>query len=78
MKEITVLTFGAVTDAIGKSNFVVADVQSTGELIQKLEMDYPGLKNLNYAVAVNKQLVSSSTVLEANATIALLPPFSGG
>lgn len=78
MKEITVLTFGAVTDIVGKKAFQLSGVESTDELRQKLETDYPALKNLTYAVAVNKQLVNTSTPLDSNATVALLPPFSGG
>ncbi|HET7897206.1 MAG TPA: MoaD/ThiS family protein [Flavisolibacter sp.] len=78
MKQITVLAFGAVSDIIGKKSFTITDVQSTDELKQKLEADYPALKYLRYAVAVDKQLTAASTPLDANATVALLPPFSGG
>ena len=76
--EITVLTFGMITDVIGKSKFVFTDVASTDELKGKLERDFPGLKNIHYTLAVNKKLVTTSTPLDDNATVALLPPFSGG
>ena len=78
MKEITVLTFGVITEITGKSNFVVNDIASTEELKKDLEAKFPRLKNIDYALAVNKQTIATETVLEAGATVALLPPFSGG
>lgn len=78
MKEINILAFGAVADIVGKSSFVLPAPSSTDELKEQLETDYPALKNISYAVAVNKQMVTASTALEPNATVALLPPFSGG
>ncbi len=75
---MTVLTFGVVTEIIGQSNFTVEDVPSTEELTKKLEVQFPRLKSINYAIAVNKQIVQSPTSLDSNATVALLPPFSGG
>ena len=78
MRAITVLAFGAVTDITGKNSFAVHDVKNTTELKAKLEAAYPALKNISYAIAVNRQMVSVPTALEAGATVALLPPFSGG
>lgn len=78
MKEVNVLTFGAVADIVGKSNLNLSDVSTTDELKEKLENDYPALKNISYAIAVNKQMVTASTAIGPNATVALLPPFSGG
>ena len=78
MKEITVLTFGAVSEIIGKSRFVMNNVYSTEELCKKLEAEFPSLKNIGYAIALNKQMVTGAIPLEAGATVALLPPFSGG
>ena len=78
MKEITVLAFGAVADIVGKANFVRNDVSSTEELQKKLEAEFPRLKNIRFVIAVNKQLTTTSVPLEGSATVALLPPFSGG
>jgi len=75
---MTILTFGAVTDIIGKKNLEMENVASTDELIKKLEAAFPQLKNINYAVAVNKQVVKMTMPLEPHSTVALLPPFSGG
>ena len=78
MKEVNVLLFGAVADRVGKSNLILSDVSNTDELQERLEKEHPSLKNMSYAIAVNRQMITIATVLEPNATVALLPPFSGG
>lgn len=78
MKEITVLAFGKVSEIVGKSRFVINNVSSTDELKEQLEAEYPLLKNIRYAVAVNMQMTADCTPIEAGAAVALLPPFSGG
>ena len=78
MKQINVLAFGAITDITGKSSFVVNDIGSTEDLIKQLEEQYPRLKTINYAIAVDKRIVTGNTNLQHNATVAILPPFSGG
>ena len=78
MKETSVLAFGVVADIVGKNSFTVSGVGTTTELKEKLETEFPALKNISYAIAVNKQLVTVTTPLEVNTTVALLPPFSGG
>ena len=72
------LSFGTIADIIGKDSIVVADVSSTSELKQKLEAEFPRLKTMEYAIAVDKQLTTTSILLENHSTVALLPPFSGG
>lgn len=78
MKQINVLTFGAITDITGNNNFVVKDVESTDVLKMQLEEQYPQLKTINYAIAVDKQIITADTSLQHNSTVAILPPFSGG
>ncbi len=78
MKEITVLAFGVVAEIIGQEKVAVDDICNTDELKAKLEANYPALKNIRYAIAVNKKMIAASTPLDADTTVALLPPFSGG
>ena len=75
---MTVLTFGAVTDIVGNSHLQVEEVASTDDLKERLETDFPRLKSINYAIAVNRQIVTGATTLDSSSTVALLPPFSGG
>lgn len=78
MDEFNIITFGIVTDVTGKRSFTVTDIDSIEDLRLMLENEYPELKTIQYAIAVNRKLVTNSTLLDKNATIALLPPFSGG
>jgi molybdopterin synthase sulfur carrier subunit len=47
------------------------------ELLEILYVKYPSLKNKEFQVAQNQQLLSGKTKLNSN-EIVLLPPFSGG
>ncbi len=76
--EIKVLIFGHLAEITGQRNLVIPDIIDTKGLETYLENQYPGLKNIKYAVAVNKNIITENTKLEHNYTVALLPPFSGG
>lgn len=78
MKQINVLTFGAITEITGSKTFVIEGIDSTENLVQVLEEKYPLLKTLQYVIAVNKEVIQKPARLTNNATVALLPPFSGG
>jgi molybdopterin converting factor small subunit len=78
MKQINVLTFGAITEITGNKNFVIEAVDTTEALVKMLEEKYPVLKTVQYAIAVNKEVIQESVVLNNHAYVALLPPFSGG
>ena len=47
------------------------------ELLDTLYLKYPDLKNKDFQVAQNQELVSETTKITGQ-EIALLPPFSGG
>jgi molybdopterin synthase sulfur carrier subunit len=76
--KINVLTFGAISDITGTKNFEMEGIDSTQKLVQTLEEKYPVLKTVQYAIAVNKEVIQEHTGLNDNTTVALLPPFSGG
>ena len=77
-KQITVLAFGPVTDILGDNSIVIDEVNTTTELVKRLEETYPALKTANYALALNKKIITQPEVLQSGAVVALLPPFSGG
>ncbi len=77
-KRITVLAFGPVVEVVGTPGFSVDDVPTTEDLSHHLQQKFPALSNMNYAVAVNRQLVSTAVALNDGDTVALLAPFSGG
>jgi len=78
MKRINVLTFGAITEITGSRSFVMEEIDTTEELKKSLEDKYPLLKTVQYAIAVNKEIIHQHTILESDTTVAILPPFSGG
>lgn len=74
---ISIMVFGQLTDITGTS-LSLDDVSDTDGLVKKLNKLYPELAEKKYVVAVDKQVVTTNTILNNNNTIALLPPFSGG
>jgi len=78
MKQINVLTFGAITEITGSKSFLVQGLDSTERLVNLLEEKYPKLKTVQFAIAVNKEVIQQNTILDDDATVAILPPFSGG
>lgn len=72
------MAFGRIAEITGNMNVTVQDVRDTTALRSYLEATYPAMKTAKYVLAVNKQIVHTETVLPDAATVALLPPFSGG
>ena len=75
--SIQIILFGQLADIAGKSVFV-NDVADTDSLINALNKTYPALAESKYVIAVNKEVITSNTLLNENHVVALLPPFSGG
>ena len=72
-----IILFGRLADIAGNSVFI-NDAADTDSLINALHNIYPALAEAKYVIAVNKQVVTSNTLLNENTVVALLPPFSGG
>jgi molybdopterin synthase sulfur carrier subunit len=75
---MTIKVFGQLCDIVESNSIEVDNAASTDELIQCLQRKYPALINAKYKIAVNRNVIQSTTPLEQNAEVALLPPFSGG
>ena len=75
--SIQIILFGQLADIAGNS-VSVDNVADTDSLINKLHASYPALAETKYAIAVNKQVITSNTSLNEYTVVALLPPFSGG
>lgn len=78
MEKLTVKAFGMIAEKLPDQEFQYPPKQDTEELLNSLYTEYPELKNLDFSMAVNRQLVHHKTPLKGNEEIALLPPFSGG
>ena len=76
--EINILAFGQIAEIAGSATWKMSGIASTDELREILSQTYPALKTLSYKLAVDKIMVQENTLLSPNATVALLPAFSGG
>lgn len=76
--KIKILAFGIIADITGKSEWIMENIQEADELKKHLENEYPRLKNMKYAIAVNMLITSGNFEITDGATVALMPPFSGG
>ncbi|MFP5040716.1 MoaD/ThiS family protein [Parasediminibacterium sp. JCM 36343] len=76
--SITIKAFGQVAPVTGAELTLQEALPDTHSLNQWLQQQYPALAGMKYALAVNKHLVNTNTVLQDGAVVALLPPFSGG
>lgn len=73
-----VLIFGQLTDITRQGKLQANDMPDTDALLAWLKANYPALGSAKFMVAVNGQVIQQNTSLPAGATVALLPPFSGG
>ena len=76
--KLNILAFGQVASVTGNNVVLEEDVTDTDGLQTFLHSRYPVLSEIKYSIAVDKKMVHENAELEENATIALLPPFSGG
>ena len=70
--------FGQLTDLTHSSRITIPDVPDTDTLQKILIEQYPDFSGKKFAVAVDKQIVTTNTPLTEHSMVALLPPFSGG
>lgn len=76
--EINILAFGPIAEVIGKSEYKLTGIESLADLKNTLTNNFPELKSINFAYAINKKIISADLKLNNGDTVALLPPFSGG
>jgi molybdopterin converting factor small subunit len=74
---VNVLLFGRLAEICGQSNFVF-DLLDTDAVCEKLKNDFPEMKPLSFAIAVNQVLIVHNTRLKDEDEVALMPPYSGG
>ena len=80
--RINVLFFASLADIVGSRKLVlnVADDVALGEVLEQLELNYPGLKDYRslLLMAVNEEYAERSHSLRDGDEIAIFPPVSGG
>lgn len=79
---ITVLLFASIADALGtrKLQFGVRPGDTVGDVRDRLTAEYPKLKPFveNLMFAVDEEYARPETPVPEGATLALIPPVSGG
>ena len=76
--QIQIIIFGQLTDIINTSSLTLNNIADTDSLVSELNKLYPAMAETKYIMAVDKQTVTSNTILKEASIVALLPPFSGG
>ena len=76
--DITVLFFGQLAELANTDETVFQSVIDTDGLKIQLQQKYPLFADAAYIMAVDKKVTDTNTLLFNGATVALLPPFSGG
>ncbi|MGK0254199.1 MAG: molybdopterin synthase sulfur carrier subunit [Mariniflexile sp.] len=75
---ITIKYFGLIAEVTQREEETIHFSEGTFyDLLELLNSKYPELKNKDFQVAQNQELVSLETKVSGN-DIALLPPFAGG
>lgn len=75
---ITIKYFGLIAEVTSQAEETIDFSGNTiADILDFLNSKYPDLKNKNFQVAQNQELVSESTEITGQ-ELALLPPFSGG
>ena len=76
--KINVLFFGILTDIIGSNSIEIKDIESISMLKSWLWKNYPKTKEMDFQVALNKNIIEGKVDFKNGDEIALLPPFAGG
>ncbi|HSV12554.1 MAG TPA: MoaD/ThiS family protein [Hanamia sp.] len=70
--------FGQLKDILHHDNISIESVNNVEELKKQLQYLFPDLSRKSFVVAVNRKVIHENILLQHDAEIALLPPFSGG
>ncbi len=76
--KVNVLFFGILTDIVKSSSMQIEDVENIRQLKSWLWKNYPQTKDMDFQIALNKNIVDGKHDLNDGDEVALLPPFAGG
>lgn len=78
--QVSVRYFGLIAETVGMSEEIldISEDTSIGVFRDERLETFPALMNLDFKMALNNSLVEDSAIIEADAELALLPPFAGG
>ncbi len=76
--EIDIMLFGQLAQLAGRDRLMLSGISDTAQLREEVNTLFPALRQIDYAIAVEKKIVHENAVLQSGYAVALLPPFSGG
>lgn len=77
-KSIRIVAFGMITEVLSYQERSWKWVSDTDALRADLIGTFPELTNLPFVIAVDMEVSHGNQPISPGATIALLPPYSGG
>ncbi len=78
MKQMDILFFGQLTDLVGAGTIQIENPGTVDQLKKLLFEKYPAMTNTSFTIAINNKLAVADEEITDGATIACMPPFSGG
>jgi sulfur-carrier protein len=76
--KVKVLFFGVLAQVTGTNLKHYQDVKSIGDLMLRIQDDFPEVVHYNYRISLNSEIVDNEPSLNDGDEVALLPPFAGG
>ncbi len=76
--KVNVLFFGILTDIVKTSSMQIDDVENIRQLKSWLWKNFPQTKDMDFQIALNKNIIDGKHDLKDGDEVALLPPFAGG
>ena len=76
--EVQVLFFGVLAEISGTGFKHYNGAKSMGDLMHRIQDDYPEIVHYNYRVSVNSEITDDDRLLKSGDEVALMPPFAGG
>jgi molybdopterin synthase sulfur carrier subunit len=76
--SIEIIFFGQLIDKTGCSKVVIDNVGTVDALNKAMQVQYPNLVNTKFVIALNNKIAFGNEVINENATLAFMPPYSGG
>jgi sulfur-carrier protein len=74
---VKIQLYGQLKQMTGASELFI-DVADTDGLTREMIKRFPALENLDYRIAVDRNIAQENTPIKSGQELALLPPYSGG
>ncbi len=75
---INILAFGKIAEIAGRTSWEEEDIEDAAAFERRLRERFPQMDNIPFIIAIDKVKAQPGDPVPSGATIAVLPPFSGG